>query len=122
MKKIIIVITLLLVVTILLLIKFNNEDNECYSISGGSFGIIYNTNGGESLELSSVCIACPPNSYSTLPVPTKEGYTFDGWYYDKEFTKKVDGDSTLNVEPNPILEKGTCITGYNNVTIYAKWK
>ena len=25
----------------------------------------------------------------TLPVPAKTGYTFDGWYYDKEFTKKV---------------------------------
>lgn len=26
-----------------------------------------------------------------LPTPTKEGYTFDGWYLDSEFTNKVTG-------------------------------
>ena len=26
-----------------------------------------------------------------LPTPTKEGYAFDGWYLDSEFTNKVTG-------------------------------
>lgn len=39
--------------------------------------------------------------------PTREGYTFEGWYSDKEFTKKFSyEESVIN----------------SNMTVYAKWK
>ncbi len=41
----------------------------------------------------------------TLPTPTKEGFTFVGWYLKADFS----GDSV------------TQITDANNVTVYAKW-
>ena len=43
----------------------------------------------------------------TLKEPSKEGYLFEGWYLDKEFTKKVE-------TTNAIGDSG-------NVTLYAKW-
>lgn len=42
----------------------------------------------------------------TLPVPTKDGYDFDGWYSDSEFTAKV-------------TEIANTATG--DKTVYAKW-
>ena len=42
----------------------------------------------------------------TLPVPTKDGYDFDGWYSDSEFTEKV-------------TEIADTATG--DKTVYAKW-
>ena len=121
-RTILIIVSVTVLIIIGTLIFAASNISECEGISGGSFGLIYETNGGESLELSSVCIACPPDTYADLPVPVKEGYTFDGWYYDKKLTKKVDGTSTLDVEPNPVLVKDACITGYKDVTLYAKWK
>ena len=32
---------------------------------------------------------------SDLTVPVKDGYTFDGWYADAEFTQKLDPDTAL---------------------------
>lgn len=43
---------------------------------------------------------------STISSPAKEGYVFDGWYYDKECTKKAEG--TIEVTKDTVL--------------YAKWK
>lgn len=95
--------------------------DDCESITGGSFIVNFDTDGGNEIESKSVCIACAPSSYEKLPVPEKEGYTFDGWYYDKEYTKAVEGETMLGVTANPKLEGDECIVGYNDVTIYAKY-
>ncbi len=68
-----------------------------------------------------VCIACPPDSYEKLPIPEKDGYEFIGWYYDSKLTKKVEGESTLDVTPNSIKTKTGCAKGYKTRTLYAKW-
>ena len=44
--------------------------------------------------------------YGDLPVPTKTGYDFKGWYFDREYTKEV--------RSNDIVE----IT--SDTTVYAK--
>ena len=127
MKKIIygIIITIIVVITGILIVKLNMDEKpaneECYSITGGGYNISFNTNSDIILEDISVCIACSPDSYLSIPVVTREGYEFMGWYYDSEFTSKVEGTSTLNVIPQPIYEKGNCITGYKNIILYAKW-
>lgn len=63
-----------------------------------------------------------------LTTPEKDGYTFDGWYVDKEYKTKVSsGDDIVNV----IKEKGMIdmeghaeLFGYANymdLKLYAKW-
>ena len=128
MKKVIygILIFVVVVTTGVLIVKLNIKDDtepqeECHSITGGGFTIIFNTNNDISVNSMHVCIACPPDSYSDLPIPSKAGYEFLGWYYDSELTKKVEGTNSSSITPNPIYKQENCITGYKDVTLYAKW-
>ncbi len=129
MKKIIYGILMLIVVitTVILIVKFNTEEEkepkeeECYSITGGGYNIKFDTDSDIKIDIMHVCIACSPDSYSNLPIPERNGYIFDGWYYDSKFTKKVDATSTLYITPQPIYEKENCVRGYKDITLYAKW-
>ena len=69
-----------------------------------SYTITYETNGGSSIASSSIV----ERSALTPPqAPTKEGYTFAGWFYDEVLTEAVDWNRTM-----PSM----------NFTLYAKWK
>ncbi len=69
-----------------------------------SYSITYETNGGSSIASSNVV----ERSALTPPqTPTKEGYTFVGWFYDEALTEAVDWNRTM-----PSM----------NFTLYAKWK
>ncbi|MBQ9728256.1 MAG: InlB B-repeat-containing protein [Clostridia bacterium] len=63
---------------------------------------VFNTNGGE--EIASV--EKEVGSSYTLPVPTKEGYSFEGWYTSDDFS----GESV------------TTLTVGSSKTFYAKWE
>ena len=70
----------------------------------GTYGITYNLDGG-------VNAASNPATYTVgtavqLAAPTKDGYTFDGWYTDASFSNRV-------------TEIAAGVSG--NVTLYAKW-
>ena len=56
-----------------------------------------------------------------LLTPTKEGYIFDGWYFDEKFTKKVEGTTTASIDFTPVYDEDNCLTSYQDVMIYAKW-
>lgn len=71
----------------------------------------------------------------TLPTPTREGYTFLGWYYDATCTDKVDGrgagNSKYPLDANGDEMKAEYQTRGNggdtfrtdgDVTIYARWQ
>ena len=94
------------------------EQPKCESITGGSYTISFVTNNETTIEDKAVCIACAPDSYEELPVV--EGS--EGWYYDAEFTKKVEGTLTSDVKPEPIYNATdkNCIVGYRNIKLYAK--
>ncbi|MCW3790370.1 InlB B-repeat-containing protein [Paenibacillus sp. LS1] len=49
--------------------------------------VIFETNGGNVLDQLSVAY---DTKLAELPIPTKEGYTFDGWYHDLALTNKWD--------------------------------
>lgn len=67
-----------------------------------SYTVKFETNGGTSVKNQTVV----KNNKVTSPAnPTREDYVFDGWYTDKELTKKYDF--------------ATAVTG--NLTLYAKW-
>ena len=89
--------------------------------SGGSIRISYVTNNGSVIEPSHLCTGCAPTN-EKLPVPTKEGYIFAGWYYDEEYTKVVSGDYVGNVDYMVTKNVDGCIiTAASDVTLYAKW-
>jgi uncharacterized repeat protein (TIGR02543 family) len=66
-----------------------------------SYTITFNSNGGSSISSIYDATELP----TPLPIPTKSGYTFGGWYYDSDFTYEAFADDPL--------------TG--DVTLYAKW-
>lgn len=127
MKKSKIVIIFLIAVVFIMVVsicaKKGNKLNEqkCTMFSGGSYDLIFETNGGTKIDSLSVCIACSPDSYVDIPTTEKKGYTFDGWYFDKELTKKVETKSTLDITPIQNKDKNDCLTGYKDITLYAKW-
>ena len=99
--------------------KKKAEEPTCNPIVGGSYTLNFTlVNADLHVESKSVCIACSPDSYEELPVIDD----IDGWYYDEELTKKVEGTSTLDIKPVPIYDTNDkeCITGYRNITLYAK--
>lgn len=85
------------------------EDDEN---NGGSPGIIilpytlaYETNGAGEIESETEFFEWT-KPYEDLPVPSLDGYIFDGWYYDEELTELVDGDVAVDAL---------------TVTLYAAW-
>lgn len=43
------------------------------------------------------------NAYGELPVPVKKGYTFDGWFTEKDGGDKIDEKSIVSIEKNHVL-------------------
>ena len=98
---------------------YNSEGKKVTKIKSGSTGnvkltakwkvvtykISYKLGGGKNNSKN-------PKNYKVttstikLKAPTQKGYTFEGWYTDKEFTKKVTS-----------IKKGSA----GKVTLYAKW-
>ena len=86
--------------------KSEGTSDPSYSGGGSSsssdkkYTIKFETDGGNTIEAEKT------NGKITEPeTPEKEGYTFDGWYTDKELTKKFDFDKAVS----------------GNITLYAKW-
>lgn len=83
-----------------------------------SFNLIYETNGGN--EISKEIIT--QKSTDNLSEPVKSGYTFEGWYYDEALTNKISENIKKNeLTVSQIKNDNGCITGYNDLKIYAKW-
>ncbi len=124
-KKLIILVILLLVAVVIIGILIDHHVKEkreiCNAITGGSFNIFFETNGGEELSTISVGIGVDPDTYDDLPIPVREGFTFDGWYYDNEFKEKVMATNTIDISPVSEYDKHKCFTGFKPITLYAKW-
>ena len=91
-------------------------------VDGGGFNLNFESNGGSKIEQLSVCIGCDP-TLTKLPVPTKDGYTFAGWYYDINLTEQVNAKYAIDVDHVEISEENGCIIYKNiNRTLYAKWQ
>ena len=81
--------------------------------SGGSgsssrdydYTLRYVTNGGKSIA-SETKSKSWTKDYEDLPMPTRAGYRFDGWYYDSALKNEVTGDVKVNSR---------------TVTLYAGW-
>lgn len=69
-----------------------------------SYTVSFDANGGECDKRN--VIVAPQTAVGELPVPTRAGYSFEGWYTETTGGSKVTAD--------------TVITG--NVTLYARWE
>ncbi len=67
--------------------------------------VIYNTSGGEELEPQR---AFEGQRFLSFKEPVKEGYLFDGWYYDAEYKKEAKVNDKFP-------------EGKTEITLYAKW-
>lgn len=74
-----------------------------------SYKITYETNGGDKIDTATV------SGNKELTTPKRDGYIFDGWYTDSTFKNKVS-----SIIPTEKMND-TCLAGYNDVTVYAKW-
>lgn len=122
------VLVVLIIVLVLILVLNQNktknvvQEPECPTFTGGAYNLVFNTNGGNKIENMSVCIACSPDSYKSLPTPKKNKKKFSGWYYDEALTQKVDVKTTLDITPIEEIDANGCKVGYKDITLYAKWK
>ncbi len=98
---------------------------ECVtSVGMQKYNVIFNTNGGNTIENMSICSTCGSSEVGKAEalavIPTRKGYTFDGWYADSELTIKVTDWSKVNI----ITEKDSngCPLDTMKVNLYAKWE
>ncbi len=96
--------TLLLAISIFFLIVLSACDGV---ISTVSITINFETNGGSTIE----SITYDGRRAITMPEdPTKDGFVFDGWYWDNDtFERSFTANSLLD---EPVS---------NDLTVYAKW-
>ena len=92
---------------ITLVAKWTEDNNG--SGGGGTthtYTLKYETNGGKKIDSESERSKWTKD-YENLPVPTRSGYAFTGWYSDKKLTKLITDDVKVNTSV---------------VTIYAGWR
>ncbi len=85
-----------------------DDKTATFTVTVNPFTVTYNANGG-TLTGDETATVSVVNGKLTAPTePTKEGYTFGGWFADEELTDEwAFGDD------------GDPVTG--NITLYAKW-
>lgn len=89
---------ILVAVTLIILVAVT-----MFTISRAGFVVEFDTNGGSHVESMKVMHS---DKLSLSDNPVKEGYTFKGWYRDRDCTDKWDNE-------NDIFEQST--------TLYAGW-
>lgn len=71
-----------------------------------SFRLIYDANGGQcDVSEGNIIYNC---AYGELPIPTRAGYTFEGWY--------------LSASGGTEITEDTIVTATSSQTIYAHWR
>lgn len=83
-------------------ISFSDGTTYLYPVVEKGHWIEFNSNGGSYVA---PLFVAKNAQLSSLPEPTKHGYSFDSWYTDKEMTNKFESDNDLS----------------DDLTLYAKW-
>lgn len=83
--------------------SYDNYITTCAGSTPDPIGytITYNTNGGDAIAATSGTALPNP-----LPTPTREHYTFVGWYTDESCTQAATAGATIDAD----------------ITLYAKWE
>lgn len=88
-------------------VSYTDEEEDGGGTPGttNNYTLHYVTNGGNHLSPETKSYKWTKD-YEDLPTPVRDGYTFEGWYWDQRLTKPVTGDVDVNK---------------TTVTLYAKW-
>ncbi len=78
-----------------------NIDESTYSAMIQSSKVTFDANGGNVSETNHVVYY--GQKYGTLPVPTRNNYTFDGWYTAAVGGEKITADSVVTALVNTVL-------------------
>lgn len=107
---------------------------KVYALTDKACGIIladkvvvtikFDTDGAQKINDLNYCYDCGSTIFK-LPTPIRKGYKFDGWYADKNYTKKI--NETFNKEEDGKLleiipDEFGCNVKKAHTTIYAKWQ
>ena len=87
-----------------------NYGDITVSISPITYTVTYDSKGGSFVSAGSYSIS---SKLSSLPTPTRTGYEFAGWHYDKGLTQHVSLPMPETTQAYP--------TNTNQITFYAKW-
>ena len=75
---------------------------DVQSITGGKlYTVSFDPNGGEVTESSIEAVS--GEEYGTLPTPTKNGYTFDGWYTAASGGTKIENTTIASLSADQTL-------------------
>lgn len=108
MKKLITALLTLLLVLSLCACDFgfgSDDPTEAPTDPPAEYTINFELNGGQAVENVISSITVPDGETTTMPIPTKEGCVFAGWYLDAELTNRYFFDYPLD----------------DDVTLYAKF-
>ena len=99
------------------------EEVTCPEYSGEGIIIRFNTYGGSNIENIKLCPNCKyeDNEIPRAPIPTKNGYVFQGWFYDQDFIVQFMGDDLTTINKEEVVDENECVTDYKNITLYAKF-
>ena len=81
------------------------------------YNIIFVTNSDYKIDNIETCISCEDKE---IVNPSKEGFDFDGWYYESDFKTKISSNKIKDLVKREKKEK-ECLIGYEDITLYAKW-
>lgn len=117
MRKIL--LSVLIIAFSLLVVACNNDGNDPVDPTDPTmYTVSFETNGGT--QISSVEVE-DGKTVSAPQAPTKEGYTFGGWYQDSglttpfSFSTTITGDLTLYAKWNEVDQEAPTITANSNV-------
>lgn len=127
--KNILLFNLFIVISFIFIGKVNAlSDEACGIILSDKIFVTmkFETNGGDILPDVHYCATngCGADSFK-MPVPTREGYTFSGWYADSNYTEKLNetyskGYDSKKIELVP--DETGCNVKLLHTTVYAKWE
>ncbi len=101
------------------------EKESCPKITGGIIEISFNTNGGTAVDKLSICPTCSEEKVK-LPIPSKAGYVFAGWYAEPEFINIVEIDSSTSSNLSKLnsvqdIDENGCSKNTSKATLYARY-
>ena len=92
------------------------KEEKCKEVDN-KYKVILVTNNDNKVENIETCTTCEDKELTNL---SKEGFDFDGWYYDSDFKTKINSNKIKELIKKEKKEKN-CLVGYEDITLYAKW-
>ena len=126
LKKIVIILLVLIGCFIFFYIFNKKEKNketivDCDVFQNNPYKIIFHSNGGPEVETVEICEDCPRDENNLLPVLTRKGYNFEGWFYDEYYLMKVNVRTIDELEISIARDDDGCDYKYKDIDLYALW-